>query len=264
MRPSSQPLTLSEIRRQLSSPIGPGELFQYLEQAVLERDLHRWPIGRDGAYWHTDPAVHTRAQIRELLQVQPRTSSELTRLLRVKLCGLPRAFWQSELSQMMKERAIFLQPKLGRASARYALHPPPVLPYLRGEIETQLRDLIAAGVTIQELQTAILELLGTGSSQSFDWPTAILREAEKLQPGLRAGEPVSLPQLRRQPALMGLSMRDFDQVVLSLCDAGRLTLTAVDYQGELPVEDRRSLVVDEKGMAYGAFRLKPSAFVTYA
>jgi len=79
---------------------------------------------------------------------------------------------------------------------------------------------------------------------------AIFDRITHVDPGAAQGALVSLRDLRRSMEFQNPSKEQFDRAVLALADQGRVFLHEHDYPDSLAPDERRALVIDEKGRYY--------------
>lgn len=79
---------------------------------------------------------------------------------------------------------------------------------------------------------------------------AIFDRITHVDPGAAQGALVSLRDLRRSMEFQNPSKEQFDRAVLALANQGRVFLHEHDYPDSLAPDERRALVIDEKGRYY--------------
>ena len=84
----------------------------------------------------------------------------------------------------------------------------------------------------------------------------ILERISQLDPAAWRGALVAVRDLRRSPALVGVSRDAFDQAVLELGRQGRVALHRHDWPQSLTPEERYELVTDGQGTYYIGIALR--------
>jgi hypothetical protein len=159
---SPEPLTLSKIRSHLPAAfrnIGSRELEERLARRVDANVLYQYCPYRSQhpRYWDRPMRVHVVHLLREILEDEPLTLSQVKR----KLPDYARDKTEEVLRDQVAQGLIYQHPRpAGRGSELYGLQPPdprqplrPELTKLFGRLQQQL------GFTREQLRQATLELL---------------------------------------------------------------------------------------------------------
>jgi hypothetical protein len=234
------------------------------EELVAESRLWRYPgRGRSGTLWGHPPREYAARLIPRLVaracrRGKPPSESELLAALRSPLASLSLADRREAINHAVATRTIHLCPpgRRGRI-CRYGVEPhdwrkdlddtlAPYFAKLDTAVAKRVKILAQTGVPRQELIAEARRLAGR-----FAWggglpaPTAesgrsppvmnlqesfqrVAAAMQRIDPRSRSGAPVFVGELRAAVEEAFREPREFDEVILNLERAGRLTLTRCD------------------------------------
>jgi hypothetical protein len=189
---SPEPLTPSKIRTALPASCRPEsleELTECLRRQVAASTLYQFPKYRSqqDRFWDRGMPAHVAALIREAVQEQALSWSELRR----KLPGyaLPQAetVLQEQVAQGLLHRH---PPATKRGGERFGAQPPDPREYLREELTQVFRRLEGLGFTEAQLREGAMELL-----QEEEWsPRAQPQESPRAEAAPETSNPAPTPE----------------------------------------------------------------------
>jgi hypothetical protein len=231
-----------------------GSLAELVQQGVLF--LRR--VGRYNAYARDAPPSDEEL-IRGALAGGPLSRAQICEAL--KASGVPERRCRAAIERMAAAKRLYRHPKAGNVPERVGLEPPDPGVYIArpiAEIQEHRRMLVDLGVTDEAWKAALVAALGLSSLPAA--ATNGKSDEESLLTALRdltaeEGEEALL-SVGRVRAMRDLDKRRFDQALLRLQSAGKVTLHSHDFPQSLPSEERNALVVDDRGVYYAGVALR--------
>lgn len=290
------PVTVPQLRKMVSGPyrVVPSRLLEVLRELVAAGRLYEFPpVRTQPLFWDRSHDDYARKLIADTVAAAPSSLADICKRVFGKLKDFGTERFAALLREMRDANRIIEHPPLpGARTSRYGNRPPEPRPYLKKVVEQleKVQSILAgAGVTKEEVVSALVDLLGAAEAPAEEAATrsgpesaavgaipsadetpvvADLAAREVPEPATdwdAIGERLIAEMHRLEPgAAQGalVSIRDlrrslpdldkstFDRVVLRLADRGRVTLHRHDYPaGELP-EVRELLVRDDRGDYY--------------
>jgi hypothetical protein len=262
-----RPVTLRQIAAGLPVPyrLSATGLASLLGELTRDCVLYPWPAQSGGSaprYWHRSLADCGRQAFEQALAAGPLTRSQLDGAMRRGLFRVPRrqvtALRTELVSRGLADGRVWEHPPRGRGPARVGCVRPDPRDYLaaaRRELEAVCRRLAVAGVSPQEVLSALAQMVEPAPGrlpQQTAAPAAaevetLLAQMLLVEPAAAGGAVVSLPELRRR---LQMPKQRFDQVVLALGSRRRLFLHRHVHPGALSPAQLDELVSDGRGTYY--------------
>ncbi|MFN0056577.1 MAG: hypothetical protein ACKV0T_30895 [Planctomycetales bacterium] len=270
---ANDPLTAREIVGQLHPPVQckEPELLALLQDELSQGRAHAIPpktAKGKPRFWRQDSRTYGRAALLGALQKGgPLPEAKLKK----GAPGLSPELLDDVFQSLLAERAVWRHPPIGKpAKELFGCRPPSPEPYLRDlglQLTHLVERLLAASVPRDDLRRALVQLMEAAGipfasagamapAAATEPPPAavdLIALIRRLEPGADQGARVGARDQRRAAQL---DKPTFDQAVLSLARAGRLSLHRHDFVANLTPQEREELVTDNQGNYYVGVALR--------
>lgn len=281
---SEQPLTLSQLRSQLTGPFrrSPDELGRVLEMLVAQGAVFELPKYRGSArYWTRDLDAYARQVFVETLAGKPLTRAELKAKTKIRLRDLSESRQARIFEDLLRERVIHKLPRfVGATADRFSAVTADPMHYVEDALRKVCNTLAAVGLSEGEVYAAARKVVGSHDAQQQpvhpareEMPDApqipsaeprpnlqelLLERMVEIEPAARQGAMVYVPELRRALDFQPAASAEFDEAVWALVRQGRVALHKHGHPAGLPADERGALITDERGNHYHGISLRTS------
>lgn len=281
---SEQPLTLSQLRSQLTGPFrrSPDELGRVVDSLVERGVVFRLPkFGRSERFWTRDLDTYARQVFVEALSKKSLTRSQLKQKVKTRLQGLSEPKQRAIFDELRREGAIQSLPAfVGTRTERFSSAAPDPVEYVEDALQRLCEKLAKAGISRDGVYAAARKLVGSSGAQ--EQPAQVAREEAdtapplptperrpsleelllermaEIEPAARQGAMVYVPELRRALDFQPAASAEFDEAVWALVRQGRVALHKHGHPAGLPADERAALIADERGNHYHGISLRTS------
>lgn len=272
---AAAPLTAEVIYQNLPGGYASGkkELTGILRSEVQSGRLFRWqpgPRSRKERFWHQEESGYIQERILASLAAQPLTRQALLEKMKKNVVAYAGTtltkLINTTVESLVKGKTLYLLPPFGRyRSLRYSRTPADPRNYLaavRKEFELVCRKLKKAGVTPDDILTALVDM--TGFSLSLHPPdtlstskskemlsevllNTVLASISQLDPKALHQAPIWIPDLRQY---LKLPKTTFDRAILTLAERGKVFLNRHAHPAQMTDAEKETMIPDDQGGYY--------------
>lgn len=280
---SDQPLTLSQLRVQLTGPFRrkPEELRSVVGALVAQGAVFELPkYGRNHRYWTRDLDTYARQVLIEALSAKPLTRAELNAKVKTRFRDVPESRRGELFQNLLRNAVIHKLPRFVGANAdRFSAATADPMQYVEDALRKVCKTLAAVGISEDDVYAAARTLVGPAApqlaphaarEQTNDAPPLpgdqarpnlhelLLERMLEIEPAARQGAMVYIPELRRSLDFQPAGSAEFENVVWSLVRQGRVALHKHGHPAGLSPDERSALIRDERGNHYHGISLRTS------